>query len=154
MASIHSNLRRLAAWLPFVKSGHDGNSSTVSWLASRCTVWHLLYAAGLAAAFVAGGVLGHLYWRRVRAWARRSHARAHRWVSVRRYEAMVQWDGVVKRLEGAVAGWNNEGPVKGKSVTISTAPDEERESPSPGQYGGNGGGGKRKRRHHIPGMGK
>ncbi|KAK7906548.1 hypothetical protein PG985_016285 [Apiospora marii] len=153
MASLHTTSYHLPPWLPFVKSSN--NSSTISsWLVSHCTIWHLLYTAGLVAAFVAGGVLGHLYWRRVRAWARRSHARVHRWTSARRDEVMVRWDGVVARLEGAVAGWKNQGSTdKGQPVITVTFPEERERPSSPGQQGGNGGS-KRKRRHHIPGMGK
>lgn len=160
MASVRESYHHLTTYLPFVKSNNDGITSGVSSsMLAHCTIWHLLYMAGLLAAFVAGGIAGHLYWRRVRAWARRSHARVHRWVSTRRDEAIVQWDGVVARVEGAIAGWNNMGTGKaqkngtfaGQQVIPVTTTEEEKESPSPAQHGG---GGKRKRKHHIPGMGK
>ncbi|KAK8102149.1 hypothetical protein PG984_015295 [Apiospora sp. TS-2023a] len=162
MASVRESFQSLTTYLPFVKTNNDGNTSGISsWILAHCTIWHLLYMTGLVAAFVAGGVLGHLYWRRVRAWTRRSHARAHRWMSARRGEIVAQWDGVVARLEGAVAGWNNKGTDKGQQpvITITTTANEARETPSsPAQQGGggggSGGGGKKKRRYHVPGMGR
>ncbi|KAK8071393.1 hypothetical protein PG997_011596 [Apiospora hydei] len=78
-----------------------------SFFANYYTIHHLLYLTSLLLAFTLGAVLGHLYWRRLRAGARRTHARAHRWASARRYEAVALWDGVGARLEGAVAGWKN-----------------------------------------------
>ncbi|KAK7947061.1 uncharacterized protein PG986_011382 [Apiospora aurea] len=159
MASVRNYV---TPYLPsFIKST---NSETPGLFANYYTIHHLLYLTSLLAAFALGAALGHLYWRRLRAGARRAHARAHRWATARRYEAVALWDGVGARLEGAVAGWKNgmsgrganynaqrPGSIGGATGTghqrvvvletagTSTATEEEGRGQGSGTQGGGGG---------------
>ncbi|KAK6857306.1 hypothetical protein PG995_007493 [Apiospora arundinis] len=136
--------------LPFLKSTNNSPAWT-----SRpnntycCSLRQAVYLTALLLAFAAGVAAGHLYWRRVRSWTRRTHARAHQWTSSKRDEIVGCWERVVGRVEGAVAGWNNGmrgGTFKEKdepSVGTGEAPSSS-QSFDPGS-------GKRKEKQFVPG---
>ncbi|KAK6839225.1 hypothetical protein PG987_005091 [Apiospora arundinis] len=151
MASVRDHL---STWLPLPLPFLKSTNNHPAWTSRPnntycCSLRQTLYLTALLLAFAAGVAAGHLYWRRVRSWTRRTHARAHQWVSARREEVVGHLDRVVGRVEGAVAGWNNGmggGTFKQKdepSVGTGEAPSSS-QSFDPGS-------GERKRKQFVPG---